>query len=96
MKRSLRKRLPLLSAGILLTSLLTACPPQPPLPTSPTFNLSFSFPAQASTATGLTLAAYTYSGAGKVTAVSGYGGYPGSYGSYSSPITPATSPPVQS
>ena len=97
MKQPFRKNLLLLSAGALLSSLLTACPqPVPPLPTSPTFNLSFSYPAQAdlTAGTGLTLAAYTYTGAGKVFAVSGYGGYPGSYGAYSSPITPATSPPA--
>ena len=95
MKQPFRKSLPLMSAGALLSSLLTACPqPVPPLPTSPTFNLSFSYPAQAdlTAGTGLTLAAYTYTGAGKVFAVSGYSGYPGSYGTYSSPIKPDTSP----
>ena len=94
MKQLFRKNLPLLSAGALLSSLLTACPqPQPvPPPTSPTFNLSFSYPAQADLGTGLTLAAYTYSGAGKVIAVSGYGGYPSPYGPYSSPIKAAASP----
>ncbi len=63
-----------------------------PLPTSPTFSLNFSYPAQADTTPGLTLAAYSYTGAGRVIAINGYGGYPGSYGAYSSPITPATSP----
>ena len=94
MKQLFRKSLPLLSAGALLSSLLTACPqPQPvPPPTSPTFNLSFSYPAQADLGIGLTLAAYTYSGTGKVIAVSGYGGYPSPYGPYSSPIKAAASP----
>ena len=92
MKRPLGKSLPLLSAGILLTSLLTACPQPVPLPTSPVFNLSFNYPVQADMGAGLTLAAYTYSGAGKVTAVNGYGGYPGPYSTYSSPIRAATSP----
>ena len=93
MKQPFRKSLPLLSAGVLLSSLLTACPQPVPLPTSPTFNLSFSYPAQADLSAGLTLAAYTYSGAGKVTAVNGYA-YPGSYGTYSAPIKAASSPPV--
>ena len=65
-----------------------------PPPTSLTFNLSFSYPAQADIAPGLTLAAYTCSGAGKVIAVSGYSGYPSPYGPYSSPIKAAASPPV--
>ena len=65
----------------------------PPL-TSPTFNLSFSYPAQADLGTGLALAAYTYSDAGKVIAVSGYDGYPSPYGPYSSPIKAAVSPPI--
>ena len=94
MKRPFRKNLPLLSAGALLSSLLTACPQSVPPLTSPTFNLSFSYPAQADLGTGLALAAYTYSGAGKVIAVSGYGGYPSPYGPYSSPIKATVSPPI--
>ena len=61
MKRPFRKNLPLLSAGALLSSLLTACSRSVPPLTSPTFNLSFSYPAQADLGTGLALAAYTYS-----------------------------------
>lgn len=87
----------LLGLGALLAPLLTACPPVPPPPTSPTFVLRFNYPLQADIS-GLTLAAYTFSSAGKLTVVNGYGGYPGSYNTYSAstaaPMKALMSPPV--